>query len=189
MDDVARLPRQDRSQLFAAVAQQRGQIPEIIEKDFWVCWTLKRLFTLPNLPAGLIFKGGTSLSKVFNVIERFSEDVDLSFNRTDLGFGGENDPLVASTGKKKRRGVEALVAECQRVIQGEFRANLTLAIAEQLGEQASGRWELELDPDDPDGQTLLFQYPVIDVTTGNAADYIRPFVRLELGAPGQSHEG
>ncbi len=62
MDDVARLPIEDRGQLFAAVAGQRGLIPEIIEKDFWVCWTLKRLFTLPKLPAGLIFKGGTSLS-------------------------------------------------------------------------------------------------------------------------------
>ena len=132
MDDVARLPNEDRYQLFTAVAGQRGLIPEIIEKDFWVCWTLKRLFTLPNLPAGLIFKGGTSLSKVFKVIERFSEDVDLSFDRTDLGFGGENDPLVASTGKKKRRGVEALIEECRRVIQGDFRRNQTAAIAERV---------------------------------------------------------
>jgi len=63
----------------------------MIEKDFWVCWTLKRLFTLPDPPAGLLFKGGTSLSKAFGVIERFSEDVDLSFDRAGLGFGDESD--------------------------------------------------------------------------------------------------
>lgn len=77
MDDVARLPVADRTDLFAATARRRGLTVEIIEKDFWVCWTFKRLFTLPDPPAGLLFKGGTSLSKVFGVIERFSEDVDL----------------------------------------------------------------------------------------------------------------
>src|SRR4051812_29149398 len=76
MDDVARLPLADRADLFAATASRRALLPAIIEKDFWVCWTLKRIFTLPDPPAGLLFKGGTSLSQVFGVIERFSEDVD-----------------------------------------------------------------------------------------------------------------
>lgn len=182
MDDVARLPPTDRSQLFAAVAGQRGLLPEIIEKDFWVCWTLKRLFSLPDLPAGLIFKGGTSLSKVFHAIERFSEDVDLSFDRADLGFGGGNDPVVAKTGKKRRQQVEALVAECRRVIQGEFRTRLMAAITEQLGDPATGDWQLELDAHDPDGQTLLFRYPVAIAARDRDLGYIRPFVRLEFGA-------
>lgn len=59
MDDVARLPPADRTDLFSATARQRRLLPEIIEKDFWVCWSLKRLFTLSDPPAGLIFKGGT----------------------------------------------------------------------------------------------------------------------------------
>ena len=54
MDDVARLPVTDRSDLFVATARRRGMTAEIIEKDFWVCWTLKRLFTLPAPPAGLL---------------------------------------------------------------------------------------------------------------------------------------
>ena len=69
-----------------------------------MCWALKRLFTLANPPAGLIFKGGTSLSKVFQAIERFSEDVDLSFNREDLGFAGEKDPQKAASKKNSRQG-------------------------------------------------------------------------------------
>jgi hypothetical protein len=84
MDDIARLPAADRADLFVVTGTGRGLTSEMIEKDFWVCWTLKRLFTLPDPPAGLLFKGGTSLSKVFGIIERFSEDVDLSFNRAEL---------------------------------------------------------------------------------------------------------
>src|SRR5438105_5854656 len=116
MDDVAQLPVTDRTDLFAATALRRGMTAEIIEKDFWVCWTLRRLFTLPDLPAGLLFKGGTSLSKVFRAIERFSEDVDLSFDRAGLGFGGANDPLGATSGKKRKQALEALTETCQRVI-------------------------------------------------------------------------
>jgi predicted nucleotidyltransferase component of viral defense system len=67
-----------------------------------VCWTLNRIFTPADPPAGLLFKGSTSLSKVFGVIERFSEDVDLSFDRAGLGFGGESDLFNATTGKKRK---------------------------------------------------------------------------------------
>src|SRR5579863_308551 len=112
MDDVGRMPAKDRAELFAAAGRKVGFNATIVEKDFWVCWTLQRLFTLVKPPAGLIFKGGTSLSKVFNVIERFSEDVDLSFDRADLGFGGEADPSVAGTKKKQQIQVENLMAAC-----------------------------------------------------------------------------
>src|SRR5579863_8342404 len=117
MDDIARLPAGDRADLFMVTGTGRGLTSAMIEKDFSVCWTLKRIFTLPDPPAGLLFKGGTSLSKVFGVIERFSEDVDLSFDRVGLGFGGESDPLNAATGKKRKQGLEALTATCQRAIQ------------------------------------------------------------------------
>jgi predicted nucleotidyltransferase component of viral defense system len=76
MDDVARWAAPDRSDLFTATANQRADMNvAVVEKDFWVCWTLRRLFTMPDSPAGMIFKGGTSLSKVFNATDRFSEDV------------------------------------------------------------------------------------------------------------------
>ena len=59
--------------------------PVIVEKDFWVTWTLARLFEEPSYRPALVFKGGTSLSKVFGVINRFSEDIDLSISPVLLG--------------------------------------------------------------------------------------------------------
>ncbi len=183
MDDVARLPITDRADLFTAAARRRGLTAAIIEKDFWVCWTLKRIFTLADPPAGLLFKGGTSLSKVFGVIERFSEDVDLSFDRADLGFGGDSDPFNAPTGKRRKHGLEALGETCRRAIGEHLLPQLARALGEALSAPASGIWQLELADDDPDGQTLLFRYP--SGTGPRSADepaYIRPVVRLEIGA-------
>ena len=76
---------QDREALFNQTATVKGISPEIIEKDFWVCWTLHQIFQIKDFPR-LIFKGGTSLSKAFGIIKRFSEDVDLIVNRHELGF-------------------------------------------------------------------------------------------------------
>ncbi len=183
MDDVARQPIGDRTDLFAATASRRGLTPAIIEKDFWVCWTLKRIFTLPDPPAGLLFKGGTSLSKVFGVIERFSEDVNLSFDRAGLGFGGESDPLNATTGKKRKQGLEALTETCRQVIKGQLLPQLVAAFGDALGGPPSASWGLELDEDDPDRQTLLFRYPAENRSRpADEPAYIRRVVRLEIGA-------
>lgn len=79
MDNVATMPTERRLELFRETAARRRLSVDLIEKNFWVCWSLNRLFSrMPDLPATLLFKGGTSLSKVFGAIERFSEDVDLS---------------------------------------------------------------------------------------------------------------
>ncbi|MEO8202310.1 MAG: nucleotidyl transferase AbiEii/AbiGii toxin family protein, partial [Betaproteobacteria bacterium] len=59
-----------------------------VEKDFWVCWTLRELFGLPEVGPRLTFKGGTSLSKAWKLIERFSEDIDVVIDRDFLGYGG-----------------------------------------------------------------------------------------------------
>lgn len=182
MDDVARLPVGDRRDLFAAAAARRALLPAIVEKDFWVCWTLKRVFALPDPPAHLLFKGGTSLSKVFGAIERFSEDVDLSFDRADLGFGEDKDPLAADSRKKKKRLVDDLAAACQVAIRDRLLPQLAAAFAAALGAPAGRGWDVELDPADPDGQTVLFHYPATDPPAGGEPAYLRPAVRLELGA-------
>lgn len=87
MDKVAALPVKQRMELFQASADHRGLSPAIIEKDFWVCWLLKKLFSTKELEGKLVFKGGTSLSKVHRLIERFSEDIDLVLNWGLLGYG------------------------------------------------------------------------------------------------------
>ena len=68
MDKVARLPAQQRSELFSETAAQKGTTPAVVEKDFWVTWVLNRLFQAQDLARLLMFKGGTSLSKVYNLI-------------------------------------------------------------------------------------------------------------------------
>ena len=80
----------DDQRLYCEQAQTRLNLPATsIEKDFWVCWTLRELFGLPKWGEHLAFKGGTSLSKAWKLIERFSEDIDVVISREFLGFGGE----------------------------------------------------------------------------------------------------
>jgi predicted nucleotidyltransferase component of viral defense system len=118
MDKVALLPADDRAALFGETGAGRGVANTIIEKDFWVCWTLKRLFGLQHEDtATLVFKGGTSLSKAFGAIRRFSEDIDLSFDRADLGYTGDRDPEKEGISKKKAdRLIEALVSDVDSIL-------------------------------------------------------------------------
>jgi predicted nucleotidyltransferase component of viral defense system len=78
----------ERRDLFLGAAARLGTAVQNVEKDFWVCWTLDSLFN--GLEVGgprLLFKGGTSLSKAFGLISRFSEDIDITVFREDLGQG------------------------------------------------------------------------------------------------------
>jgi hypothetical protein len=73
-----------------------------VEKDLWVCWTLRELFSLPGIAEHLTFKGGTSLSKAWKLIHRFSEDIDLIVDKEALGFGGDAAPDKAASNKPTR---------------------------------------------------------------------------------------
>ena|SRR5665213_3027034 len=91
MTHFALLPAPERAAVFRETAARlRVGSATIVEKDFWVCWALQRVFSSTKLP-GPLFKGGTSLSKVYRVIERFSEDVDIVLDRHALGSVGEED--------------------------------------------------------------------------------------------------
>ncbi len=93
MDKFAQLSQNQRAEVFEASAEERGLVPAIIEKDFWVCWILKKLFNTPELKGKMVFKGGTSLSKVHGLIERFSEDIDLVLAWGLIGYGNDGvDP-------------------------------------------------------------------------------------------------
>lgn len=185
MDKVAILPADDRAALFGETGAGRGVANSIIEKDFWVCWTLKRLFNLhEDAAASLVFKGGTSLSKAFGIIRRFSEDIDLSFDRTDLGYTGDRDPEKEGISRKKAgQLIDALLAEVEKHIAENLFPALRAAIVEQLGEPSAGGWSLAIDAADP--QTLNFHYPVsLPSADYQGMAYITPRVKLELGARG-----
>jgi len=108
MSNVLDLSKDDRKALFVLSAEKMGFDPVIIEKDFWVVFTLNHLFS-SGIPTSLVFKGGTSLSKFYNVIKRFSEDVDITIARADLGFDLSYDELI----KKSRKARENLLKEMQ----------------------------------------------------------------------------
>jgi hypothetical protein len=178
MDDFVKLKPEDRRRVFEAAGASLTMQAQIVEKDFWVCWTLKELFRLPEIGEHLIFKGGTSLSKVFRIIERFSEDIDVSIDRTFLGFGGANEPEAGGSNKEKQRRVDALKAACQQKIATGLHPALNAAIQSKIADGET--WSLRNDEEDPDQQTLLFEYPSSFAPA--AVGYIRRAVKIEMGA-------
>jgi hypothetical protein len=168
----------ERRNLICTQAGARLNLAEVaVEKDFWVCWTLDKLFRLPTWGEQLTFKGGTSLSKGWKLIERFSEDIDIVVNRRTLGFDGDNAPESAPSKKQMRRRVAALAVACQKCVKENIYPALQRAIAADI--PASLIWDLVDDPADPDGQTLLFNYPT---TYPTGAVYLRRAVKIEMGA-------
>ena len=95
MQRIANLRNDDKLVLFNNTAEQKSMHPSIIEKDFWVCFTLDYLFHRFKWKDALVFKGGTSLSKAFHVIDRFSEDIDLILDWRLIN-DTENDPCCSS---------------------------------------------------------------------------------------------
>jgi hypothetical protein len=185
MDKVALLRADDRAALFGETGAARGIANTIIEKDFWVCWTLKRLFELQQEDAPtLIFKGGTSLSKAFGAIRRFSEDIDLSFDRAELGYSGDRDPEKEGISKKQAsKLIEELMGDVERHIAEKLFPALRAEIAHHLGEPINGEWSLEIDAGD--AQTVNFHYPTaLPPAEYEHMAYITPRVKLELGARG-----
>jgi hypothetical protein len=175
LNEIAQMPAEARAEIFAEAADRKGLAEAIIEKDFWVCWTLKQLFSIPALSGRLLFKGGTSLSKVFHAINRFSEDIDLAVDYAALGFIGARDPRQEGISRSKRTGILAeMMTECQRYIGGEFLQATTTRFKEILG--AGGTWSLTVDPQDPN--IIRFRYPT---ASSKALAYVNPQVVLELG--------
>ncbi|HRJ73469.1 MAG TPA: nucleotidyl transferase AbiEii/AbiGii toxin family protein [Terrimicrobiaceae bacterium] len=177
MNTFLNLPPDERNSAFQQVEETMGLQAVSVEKDFWVCWTLRELFALPGIGEHLTFKGGTSLSKAWKLIQRFSEDIDLIVDKGALGFGGEAAPDQAPSNKQRKARLEALMEVCRQWVQGNLMPALAARIAEVLGDSG---WKLEVDPDMPDGQCLLFHYP--SVFPAESAGYVRPVVKIELGA-------
>lgn len=164
MESVARLSTTERRELFAETAARKGMTPAIAEKDFWVCWTLGRLFAHPELSRFLMFKGGTSLSKVFNLIERFSEDIDLILDWRVVV--GADDPLAERSANKQEAMNKAIDAKAVDYIGGELLAMITQVVDPIC--------RCELAADDLHALNVIYPAAFSDA-------YLRPEVRLEIG--------
>ena len=169
------MPAQERADIFAETADRKGLAEAIIEKDFWVSWILKQLFSIEALSNRLLFKGGTSLSKIFHAINRFSEDIDLAVDYAALGFTGERDPRRKDISRTRRAVILAeMMTECRRYVGNEFLDALKTRCQEILGTDEA--WSLDVSELDPN--VVQFRYPTAS-TKGLA--YVPPQVVLELG--------
>jgi hypothetical protein len=156
--------------------------PAIVEKDFWVCWILKLLFAEPALKNQMVFKGGTSLSKVFGLIDRFSEDIDLVLDWRLLGYdqAGANDPFQATSSKSKQ-------SRYNLEMNTKAVAYIRDTLLSQLNNLFAPISDVVARIDEVDPHTVNVFYPA-----AFAAEYIRPAVRLEIGplaswVPSSSH--
>lgn len=163
MDRVARLPAGERLALFSETAAKMGTTPAVVEKDFWVTWVLDRLFQDTELARLLMFKGGTSLSKAYRLIERFSEDIDLILDWRVLS--GE-DPLAERSKAQQEKLNTAINEQAQAYIGGDLLARVSAAL--------SGVCQSEIEQSDP--HVINIRYPA-----AFADSYLRPEVRLEIG--------
>lgn len=177
MNTFIGLPAERRTLICTQTAAQLNLAEVAVEKDFWVCWTLDKLFRLPVWGEQLTFKGGTSLSKGWKLIERFSEDIDIVINRGALGFDGDHAPETAPSKKRIKKRLDGLQEACQNCIREDIRPALQAAMTTDLPESLA--WELLDDPSDTDRQTLLFNYPTA-FPAGTA--YLRRAVKIEMGA-------
>ena len=179
MNRIAILDAADRRVVLAEGAQRLKLLPVVLEKDFWVCWMLGLLFGRPERSEALVFKGGTALSKVFGVIQRFSEDIDLSVAPAILGFAeAEMDESMS----RRRRGqlIENLEAACRQWVAERLQPELEQEITAVVGARPGGARWLEFETDTvTQSPVLYFHYPgtqEVDVP------YIRRAVKLELGS-------
>jgi hypothetical protein len=110
MEAFIALSSEERGQ-YCRQASERMDVPfpaAVVEKDFWVCWTLKTLLEIPELKGNITFKGGTSLSKAWGLIERFSEDIDLAINRKVFGHEPPHGAEDAASNRQRRLKLEEL---------------------------------------------------------------------------------
>lgn len=170
MREFAMLPQEDRVDALIVAAREKGMHPAIVEKDFWVCWTLDYLFGESAFRDSFAFKGGTSLSKGFNLIERFSEDIDLIFDWRLLGYGID-EPWEKRSNTKQ----DAFVRQINEDAASFLREELMPEMRAYLDGQHIANTSLRIDRDDP--QTLRFFYP-----QSFSDDSILQEIRLETGA-------
>jgi hypothetical protein len=168
--DLAKLTLPERSEYVVAAATSLGVSELIIEKDFWVVWLLEHLFALSAQLGPFTFKGGTSLSKGFNAIERFSEDIDVSIGRATLGFADDTYFYEAGSAKQTRRRIE----EIREKVRSYAIDTLLPALRARISSELADDWAI--DAGEPG--SLRFRYPTKE---RGEIGYIKPDVLVEFG--------
>lgn len=176
------LNAQEQSQIYRALAPQLARTPVVLEKDVWVCWVLQTLFTMPDrLP--MAFKGGTSLSKVFGAIARFSEDVDITLDYR--GLDGSFDPFAEGVSRNRlKKFSEDLKSFVRDHAHGVVAPHFQRMLADEFDADA---FQLEVSDD---GEQMRMHYPSVLEAPG---DYVGNSVLIEFGGrnitePNEEHE-
>ena len=170
MRDIARINENDRKALFHNTAAKMGMTDAIIEKDFWVCYMLDYLFHRCAWRDNIAFKGGTSLSKAYGLIERFSEDIDLILDWRVLGYG-INEPWEERSNTKQDIFNKEANTRAELFLRDTFLPSIIADLTAELGENI----RCFIDDDDP--QTVKIAYP------NSFSDMsILQEIRLEIGA-------
>ena len=170
MRNIATIPAHDREALFHNTAAKMGMTDAIIEKDFWVCYMLDYLFHRCAWKDHIAFKGGTSLSKAYGLIERFSEDIDLILDWRVLGYG-INEPWEARSNTKQDIFNKDANTRAEVFLRDTFLPSIMADLTAELGENI----RCFIDEDDP--QTVKIAYP------NSFSDMsILQEIRLEIGA-------
>lgn len=170
MYNFAKLNDDERRVIFENSASKLKMNSAIIEKDFWVCYVLDYLFHKCKYKDSFAFKGGTCLSKVFNIIERFSEDIDLILDWEVLGYK-RNEPWEERSNEKQNKFNKEAISRQNDFIKNELLPHLENELVGTLGSNS----KVYIDEIDPG--TLKFAYPK---TLHN--DAILQEIRLEIGA-------
>lgn len=166
------LSPEERGLYIEQAAAERDISPIIIEKDFWVCWLLGILFE-SRFSTSLVFKGGTSLSKVFNAIDRFSEDIDLSLSPEFLEL-----PPPGSSRNQSNKWMEQAEDSCAAAVERVIAPALENAVRQLLGAPESSWFEYRLS-DTTHSPELLFHYPTEQPA---GFGYLNRSVKLEFGS-------
>jgi hypothetical protein len=168
------LPPERRALAFTQTAARMAVSSVMVEKDFWVSWLLGLLFADPALAPHLVFKGGTSLSQVYGVIDRFSEDIDLSMSPA---FVGADESVFAAMKSRTRRdaALAQMQAQCGEQTRNVLMPRLEQAIVEHLGRRSTGASWLRYEDDTVARSPVVhFEYP-----TASEAGFDLPASRSE----------
>ena len=164
LETIAQLLNEERAEVFSEAAAQLGLPEAAIEKDFWVCWALQKFFSDPVLSKQVIFKGGTTLSKCYNLIERFSEDIDLIL---DWELITDDDPYLKRSNTKQDLFNKGMKSKTESYIKN--------TLLDQIDKLVNTHCHLQID--DNKSGSIMMSYP-----KAFDSPYIKPQIELEIGA-------